>query len=330
MNTSERLAFYNALKDNKNKIDIDLTNVIIYPKNLYRYRTVNTKSLAALLENRMYFSSSNYYDDPFDTNIFVDENILSNCLENYLNKVNGNSKEFKNDLSKMDISIDVSKVDIQAFDVDKLKYIMKKMIEDIRNEIKKQTYSVCFSETEFNETLWLKYANNHQGFVVEYDIHKDYEEYVMCGKNEKCSSCVNSFKMSLYPMIYTDEKYDATKFAEFYMAIKAIELLKLPTDVHSKFVQFFNKNFKFDREIITLIKKKCHEYDLEWRIIGIPYVMDNKLVYKYWKPKSVILGLRINHEDERLVIEMAKHAGIQEIYKIYIDNKGELNKKKLK
>lgn len=330
MNTSERLAFYNALKDSKNKFDIDLTNFIKYPKNLYRYRTVNSKSLAALLENKMYFSSSNYYDDPFDTNIFVDENKLSNSLENYLNKVNGNSGEFKNDLSKMDISIDLSKFNIQSFDVDKLKYIINKMIEDIRNEIKKQTYSVCFSETEFNETLWLKYANNHQGFVVEYDIHKDYEEHVMCGINEECSSCINNFKMSLYPIIYTDEKYDATKFAEFYMAIKAIELLKIPNEVHSKFVQLFNANFKFDREIITLIKKKCHEYDLEWRIIGVPYVIDNKPVYKCWKPKSITLGLRMSQEDEKLVIEMARQAGIKEIYKICIDKKGDLNKKQLK
>ena len=59
-------------------------------------------------------------------------------------------------------------------------------------------------------------------------------------------------------------------------------------------------------------------------------MIDNNPVYKCWKPKSITLGLRISQEDEKLVIEMAKQAGIQEIYKIYIDNKGDLNKKQLK
>ena len=327
MNSSDRLVFYNFLINNKDKENLDLSNAIKYPKNLYRYRTVNSKSLAALLENKMYFSSSNYYDDPFDTNIFVNENKLAKSLNNYLKRENDSLDLLKMDLNNMDIHIDLPTVKLSSFDWAKLKELSDAMIRDIRNEIRKQTYSVCFSENEFNETLWLKYANNHQGFVVEYDIYNDNIE---CGKEEKCQKCINNFSMSLYPMIYVDEKYDATKFAEFYMAIKAIELLKLPNEVHSKIVQFFNNNFKFDREIITLIKKKCHEYDLEWRIIGVPYVIDNKPVYKCWKPKSITLGLRISQEDEKLVIEMAKQAGIQEIYKIYIDNKGDLNKKQLK
>lgn len=51
------------------------------------------------------------------------------------------------------------------------------MIKEIRNEIKKQIYSICFSKSKFNETLWLMYPNNHQDFVLEYDI---YNNYIKC------------------------------------------------------------------------------------------------------------------------------------------------------
>ena len=37
------------------------------PTYLYRYRSVSMNTLEALRTNRLYFSTANYYDDPFDT-----------------------------------------------------------------------------------------------------------------------------------------------------------------------------------------------------------------------------------------------------------------------
>lgn len=61
--------------------------------------------------------------------------------------------------------------------------------------------------------------------------------------------------MSLYLVIYSDEKYGETKFAEFYMTSMAIEFLKFPNEIRMKFIYFLND--KFDREIIALIKKNA-------------------------------------------------------------------------
>lgn len=75
MDYLEWLAFYKYSKENKNAEHLDLTKVIKYPQNIYRYRTINSNSLSALIENKLYFSNSNYYDDPFDTNVYADEKI---------------------------------------------------------------------------------------------------------------------------------------------------------------------------------------------------------------------------------------------------------------
>lgn len=55
---------------------------IKYPKLLFRYRPVSTKSLEALRTNKLYFSSANYYDDPFDTFLHID---IEAIRKEYLN-----------------------------------------------------------------------------------------------------------------------------------------------------------------------------------------------------------------------------------------------------
>ena len=44
-----------------------------------------------------------------------------------------------------------------------------------------------------------------------------------------------------------------------------------------------------------------------------------------WMPSGIILGLRMNVAEENLVVSMAKEAGIENIYKSYIDAQNRLN-----
>lgn len=44
-----------------------------------------------------------------------------------------------------------------------------------------------------------------------------------------------------------------------------------------------------------------------------------------WIPDSVILGLRTSAVDAKLIISMAKQAGIKNVYQSYIDNSNRLN-----
>ena len=75
MNSQERELFWNTLVSLPGE-DIQaesqrLNDTIKFPKYLYRYRPVSMKSLEALRTNRLYFSSANYYDDPFDTFLHI-------------------------------------------------------------------------------------------------------------------------------------------------------------------------------------------------------------------------------------------------------------------
>ena len=79
----------------------------------------------------------------------------------------------------------------------------------------------------------------------------------------------------------------------------------------------------WEQEKTTLIKKECHKYDEEWRMItGCPM---NPPIMMEWIPSGIILGLRMNVAEENLVVSMAKEAGIENIYKSYIDAQNRLN-----
>lgn len=89
MNHSEREQFWQTLCSLPGNDIVaereQLFKSIKYPKLLFRYRTVSTKSLEALRTNRLYFSSANYYDDPlipFFTSILKQSEKVFECISN--------------------------------------------------------------------------------------------------------------------------------------------------------------------------------------------------------------------------------------------------------
>lgn len=108
MTNEDRKYFWDTLciLDGKNmQEDIArLAKVIKYPRFLFRYRSVNNKSLTALSENKLYFSSANYYDDPFDTYLRIDHDEVCNGIEMAWQRKNSNGQEFMNFAKRMGVS----------------------------------------------------------------------------------------------------------------------------------------------------------------------------------------------------------------------------------
>ena len=85
MNLQERELFWRtlcSLKGENLQEDIrQLIGKIKTPKYLYRYRNVNMNTLEAIRTNRLYFSTANYYDDPFDTFLHIDIEAIKKDFE---------------------------------------------------------------------------------------------------------------------------------------------------------------------------------------------------------------------------------------------------------
>ena len=329
MNLQERELFWQtlcSLKGENPQEDIrQLIGKIKTPKYLYRYRDVNMNTLEALRTNRLYFSTANYYDDPFDTFLHIDiEAIKKEYLKSFENKENA---EIIVEKTKALLRNVLTEEQLGNFTLEKILEAQQHGLTEnfvgaalaLRDELKKDTWSVCFSENGFNENLWLKYADKHKGFALMYDMEND--ENFLCGKQEKCKNCgIKNFGTPLYPIHYSNVPYDATEIAKRVMLHKVGELagVEIPEELYQGMCNVF-----WERERIALIKKECHKYDEEWRIIANcamkpPVMME-------WIPSGIILGLRMDKAEENIVISMAREAGIKKIYKSYINLKNELD-----
>ena len=302
-----------------------LRQTIKLPKFLYRYRPVNSKSLDALRTNKLYFSTANYYDDPFDTFLNIDIDAIKNALSSAFQTPEDIATIVNVFKSLLDGALtEEQKGQITVENITKL--FSQGLLENflnftlaLRDEVKKDIWSVCFSENGFNEVLWLKYADQHRGFVQIYDLANG--ENLLCGRQEKCANCgIKNFGTPLYPIYYSDTPYNATNFAKIVMLRKMKEQAGAP--IPPQLYEGIGTGF-WESERTTLIKKECHKYDEEWRIIAAcrmrpPVMME-------WIPSGIILGLRMDPAEENLVVSMAKEAGIKNIYKSYIDPQNRLN-----
>lgn len=306
-----------------------LVDKIHYPRFLYRYRPVNNNNLESLRTNKLFFSKASNYDDPFDTFLHIDiERIRQEFETNY--KSTESVKTLAALMKQMLQSVPNNLPDefIEKITTPEgLKQLHESGLTNqflsyalaLRTKIQEEIQSICFSENGFNETLWLKYADMHKGFILMYDLCDS--ESFHCGKMDKCKSCgVHLSGTRIYPVHYSNKPHDATNFAKLVMGQEMAKQLGIPMPY---FLQKELKPLPWEVERNSLIKKECHKYDEEWRMISNCQLKPPAMIE--WVPAAVIIGLRTSQVDENLIISMAQQAGIKKIYKSFIDQSNQLN-----
>ena len=331
MTTDERQLFWKALckADGVNVLE-DIENInrtIQYPRFLYRYRPVTVSSIDALQTNSLFFSHANYYDDPFDTLINIDyDSLHKNVIQiltsedlhvqlDELCRTLGIPEEGKqwaeNTISSRTTEEWSNYVD--AFFRDKIQSLLKEMM-----------WSVCFSESGTNETMWLKYADQYKGFCLVYDMNDDTK--LLCGKQDKCGDCImTSVGTSLFPVYYSDEGYDATEYARFLSIVNLIHD-NVPFPIANSILSNI-PNKLWEQERITLIKSKCHEHDEEWRMLFRSTAKGS--VKQERIPYGIILGLKTSPQDRNTLIRSGKCAGIDHYFESYINKHYKLDVREL-
>lgn len=305
-----------------------LSKSIELPKCICRFRGVSDTTLFDLQNNNMKYSSADHYDDPFDTYFYIDYEKLSNKL-NIFNQLNSdnNGKEMQDFIHSLSIPNEEKEEILKRYEYQRqtgspiqLNISDLDIIRTTRTRIAKSLYSLCFCDDPLNETLWLKYADRYRGFVQIYN--SDDPETFLCGKRDECRQCVFKTQTpNLYPVYYSNQRYDATRYA-----LGLLTLDSIPPENYEQLVTIRNviqDSLMWEAERISLIKKQCHEYDNEWRLI-YPFSIPNR-PYIGMKPSSIVLGFRMPEYERRLVISAAKVAEIRSILDLYIDENDELN-----
>ena len=288
---------------------------------LCRFRTVGSNSLSQLRTNTLSFSSSLFYDDPLDTFFYVDKEALRAYSETIATMGMQRSLDMAASLlrqanlpgfGKLCDIMEAIEMDGHSFFFDQLNC----QIDSIRRIVQGVGYSLCFCDDPLNEVLWLKYANNHKGFVQVYDVNDPVR--LLCGKEDSCRLCVNSdLSPAPYPVYYLNEGFDATRYALVLLLLR-----EMPAEVRTEcpeLVRWLEGSIRWEFEKVTLVKHRQHEYDCEWRLLcrgsaeGRPSIQ--------MMPSSVILGLRMEDDERRDVVDAAKDAGVKTILHACIDEK---------
>ena len=116
-------------------------------------------------------------------------------------------------------------------------------------------------------------------------------------------------------------RYDATKYALGIWLMEKIE--KQNNMALAPLHEYVKSSLIWEIERICLIKRKCHEYDQEWRMIR-PAMFEQRSCVKM-KPCKIIVGLRTPQYERRLIVSAATIAGIQEIHELYINDSDKLD-----
>jgi hypothetical protein len=271
---------------------LDYKNAHI-PDSLFKYSKV--RNVISLLSNDlMFLPRIEDLNDPFECSIFYDLDILLDNLNDYFYSFMDYSDFIDENATEEDISKSLKKIFKEPFE---------EALLELEDNYKNKLSIICLSEDYCINPMWAHYADNHKGVCIEYDL-KNISELI--------------FKHFCFPIEYA-EKSDNT-----------LELLS-----------FFDENIKVNPNWIlklALMKSYDWKYENEWRIIVSQIIADyfnennlgslyfdeyysDKHYIKFIKPKSIYLGLDMDLEDEKKLIDICKFRKIN-IYKMKKDKLG--------
>lgn len=172
---------------------------------------------------------------------------------------------------------------------------LSKRFENLQEVFRKTTKIFCLSETYENAALWENYADNYEGFCVEYcfDGWKDMDYSVA------------RHVFNLFPVFYLDENgVDITFLVDGFM--------------RTRFLQddSWQRNYRAFSEMSMqiLYKTQPYSYEREWRLV-LGGEKDNLVSFPF--ASAIYAGKDIKERNLQRLRNIAKQLGIP-LYKQYV------------
>ena len=286
---------------------------VMLPQKLYRYRSCSTLNFEAFDKDLVYAVSADKFNDPYDTLIYYGlENIQAEikyyCSEEFFQKfklqLENNDFDFPpniihffgrkvlEDLWNKVISCNgIDPFTLTSFRI-AMEYNTKELLLTMENKLKLVSTIACLSESINSVIMWSHYAQNHEGFALEYDLR------FLLGQNDM-NCCI-------FPVIYDNTRYNAENFIQWIIA-KGFGFNAKNPDLLSHFKMAIHKSTQW-------------EYEKEWRIINSEQhpTWQSRVTSLNIAPKAIYYGERISNINKKILHYIAQEKGIPE-YDMYID-----------
>ncbi len=289
---------------------------------LFQYRHCSAYNLSSLVEDSLWGSTPDRFNDPYDSVFRFDFPAAIKYAQSI-----------------------IKDEDIQSLNDSNRRKSSKTIIKEFINEqyrssvttMKRSVLITCLSEVGDSEIMWSHYADNGKGFVIEYyfedlqfminkeiDIRKRMSSDQSRLFNLQDLEQVNWEKLyGIKPVLYNNSKFKANELLD-----KTIDLLKENidriknneepiTDLNSIIKKFYDPILQ--EKISTnvyYIKKRNWIYEKEWRIVmpnmvlNQAYLDNSHDLIGYIRPKAIYLGEYIMKGHEFLIKEFAQKNNI--------------------
>lgn len=300
------------------------------PSRLFRYRACSEMNIDAFNEDKLYAVTPDKFNDPYDSLFRYDKeglrkSVLScvskdfivslrdyfrsgNTFPEYLNVVL--PQDLLNNFRDNIMNADDDKIEIIERNIGSIKTYLSNSIDLLTDEavktVRQLAYIACFSETIQSVTMWSHYADSHKGFSLEYDTSHFQMRCLYCDKMKQCNKAA---VCNIYPVIYQQQRYDATGYLAWYIGRDLGIPIKNPdTFASSKCLMYKSPQWSYEKEW-RLIASKMNEFQ------------DKSPVCIYnIRPIAIYYGADIAPINRKMLHIIAKEKGIKE-YQMYIDHK---------
>lgn len=260
-----------------------------FPKSLFKYYSVSDYSINNLNKNVIWLSYPSSFNDPYDSSLIIDNMKLvlsaysdKKMITEFLIKHFSDKQipEYEINGTLFEVVRKITKDAQKQKEIDIVEKVIKEYIETnvdkdtemFWKKLGKSLSVCCFSETNKSVIMWSHYANNHQGFCLEYDfLELPYSDI----RNRM-----------LFPVFYSEQRYDMT---QLFLNKKNDPSIALKASLH---------------------KSLDWAYEKEWRMVISGGVL-NECEYHVPKPNAVYLGSRLLEEKAETIKQIAKEKNIK-------------------
>lgn len=299
------------------------------PEQLFKFRECTEYSLDAFDKDELWLSKASLFNDLHDSLFFFDKSYILKTIEEMfssgnmlalfealrsgqvsLEPIRQSTPDVQQRISSIISSLDAKQLtDIVWDSIPAFSTFLDQCFYSIKESIRNSTKMVCLSESIKSPLMWAHYAENNKGFALGYDFRNN--EITQCS-NCPNRSCNNIKFATIYPVIYSDKRFNATSYGQWYVEQYLKNLLGISE------IAPYNDNFLFVKA--ALHKSSDWAYENEWRIICStpnPAVESRDRYPIKKRPIAIYFGCQIPEIYRKMLINIADEKGIAK-YQMYV------------
>lgn len=294
------------------------------PEQLFKFRGCTEYSLDAFEKDELWLSKASLYNDLYDSLFFFDKDAILKFIDKMfssgkilsmieaIKQGKFSNSDFQNRATEAFPQFDAQQLnDIVLQSIPGFSALLDQCFYIAKEGIRENTKMVCLSESIKSPLMWAHYADNNKGFALGYDFRNN--EITQCS-NCPNRSCNNIKLATIYPVIYSDKRFDATSYGQWYVQQYLNVQLGLATE------KTYSDSFLFVKA--ALHKSSDWAYENEWRIICSTPNQSVGLKDRYpikKRPVAIYFGCQIPDIYRKMLIHIADEKGIAK-YQMFVKN----------